>query len=138
MVDAAALTETLAAVEREVELGTGRFDMGDWVVRRKCGTAGCFAGWRLFQDGYTVLEEVRVKGDWGRRLANPDTGESIPTTVPGPYSWADPWPEEGVTVARYAQHRFDITEDQAAFLFKANNTLRDLRAIVAALINGDL
>jgi hypothetical protein len=133
MVNAQALTETLAVVEKQVENGTGRFNQGAWAEETPCGTAGCFAGWRAFLDGYTFLEE-------GERLVNRTTGESLAL-------W--PWGEDeaggedeaeceaGDTVAEHATRRFGLNRGQADSLFSGRNTLNDLRRKVAALIASD-
>jgi hypothetical protein len=132
MVNAQALTETLAAVEKEVERGTGLWDQSDWAQQTPCGTAGCFAGWRAFLDGYTRLEDGPTT-IYPRRLVNPRTGDSLPMYDDD----GRPWPDDGTTVARHAQQRFGLEQNQAETLFAMNNTLHDLREIVAVLIGAD-
>jgi hypothetical protein len=130
MVNAQALTETLAAVEKQVKNGTGLWEQSDWAQQTPCGTAGCFAGWRAFLDGYTRLEDDPTTIDVPR-LVNPRTGDSLPMYDD------NGWPWRGITVARHAQQRFGLEQNQAATLFAMNNTLPDLREIVAVLIGAD-
>jgi hypothetical protein len=123
MTDANALNETLAAVEAEVAAGTGRFVQGTYVWATPCGAAGCFAGWRAFQDGYTEVHES------GEYLVNPKTGAVLPVYAAG----GSAFPRTGTTVALYAMRRFGLDRDEAHLLFDGENTLADIREMVAAL-----
>lgn len=109
--DQLALRETMDAVLAASAEGRWRQDV--WFENRdaygkECGTAGCFAGWCAFLDGYTVI-------DWNTvMLFNPATHRTLLKNQ----------------VRYWAQERLGLDDNQATVLFAATNTLEDLKELV--------
>lgn len=88
-----------------------------------CGTAMCFAGWKVFLDGYTKLAQdpladtdfVRTFSDY--RMVNPNTGKYVTY-------WG---------TREYARDRLGLSDEQADLLFDEDNDLEDLENIVLSI-----
>ena len=110
-VDREALYETLDRVIAADAAGAWRQD--EWLVDSViCGTSACFAGWAVILGGYTTVlkdNEHVVTG-----LGNPRTGDTL-----------------GVLhIAQAAMLRLGLTPEQGQELFKATNSLEDLKRLV--------
>jgi hypothetical protein len=106
--------ETLDQVIAVTPEGGWRQDV--WITHNEtCGTAGCFAGWRVMLDGYT---ELRFNGENEvTALCNPDTGECVLPTQ----------------IADWATRSLGLNSQEVNRLFCSDNTLRDLKEIVDEL-----
>lgn len=80
-----------------------------------CGTAGCFAGWRVLKDGYQV-DFVGYNNTFVK-IENPDTGKTLQIHQ----------------IAVYAAKLFELDDDEQFALFHADNTIEDLKEMVDAL-----
>lgn len=120
------LYETLDATIAAAAIG--RWNQDVWVEEIRaseahlCGTAGCFAGWRAFLDGYTVLD------DSYRVLINPITGDTL---------GIDGWDFDDGHISEHARQRLGITVEQARKLFSSENSLEDLKRIVDQIVAGE-
>lgn len=123
------LTRTLAHIEANPK---------DWnQAYYRCGTSFCFAGWFAVLDGaklaspepivpdwqacdYLSLEEAHSDHpeiDWARPEVNTDAGLA-----------------DGTSIGSYAEAGLGLSWDQARELFDGENTMQDLRRIVARLV----
>lgn len=76
-----------------------------------CGTAQCFAGWRLVLDGYHTVGVDAMENAQGVHVY-------------------------GLSIGRQAQDRLGLTEKQGDLLFDGDNSLERLKELVDELCDG--
>lgn len=104
MTDAVLLHETMDRV-REAHT-KGEWNQREWgSTTQGCGTAYCFAGWRVVQDG--------------GRLVGANT-----------FILPDETQLHGPEIGEYARKRFGLSREQAMDLFASNNKFIDLEHLV--------
>jgi len=114
MVNRTAMYETLDKVIEVAPSGAWRQDV--WVMHSSlCGTAGCFAGWRVILDGFSEL--VLDESGEVDALRNPQTGQHVYLSM---------LPAQAAT-------SLDLWLADARELFSSDNTLEDLKELVDRL-----
>jgi len=108
----------------------GRWNQQQWVTGyntagQSCGTAGCFAGWRCFLDGFTEVDQMGIS-------VSDKTGFVLQPTDYSRADFLDPR-----TIPGHAAEVLGLDRDQAMILFEASNTLEDLKGIVDAICAND-
>lgn len=101
------LLQTLAYIEEHPE----EWRQGRW----RCGSTACFAGHAALLAGAEWLHKKEINQATDEKVRAPD----------GAVEW----------VNDYAKHVLGLTTDVAEALFHGNNTLSDLRRIVAGLVD---
>jgi hypothetical protein len=90
-----------------------------------CNTAMCFAGWKVYLDGYTKVEK-RPFDAYGHsdelRMVNPETGEHV----------------NEYDIARYAEARLGLTTYEADMLFYEGNKIATLHEYIDDIEAGRL
>jgi hypothetical protein len=104
MSEAVLLEETMEVV-REAH-NRGEWNQREWgSTTQGCGTAYCFAGWRIVQDG--------------GRLVGANT-----------FVMLDGTQLHGAEIGEYSRKRFGLSREQAMTLFASNNKFSDLEDLV--------
>lgn len=131
MPDIAELKRILEIIEDDKKKPTGTsWDQGYWFrsferwdilnqedVNTTCGTAMCFAGWKVYLDGHTKFVPA-ARDEYGdyhdSRMVNPTTGKAV--------TYAE--------ARDYAMKALGLTEEQADLLFSEDNELYDLERVI--------
>lgn len=112
-------TDLLKRVLTQIGTHPETWFQGMWAKQTPCGTTYCFAGHAVALSYKDVSFEFYNNGTSACATINPDT----------------PIAEE-VEIPDHAAHLLDLHEDEADALFRACNTLDELRQMVANLSEG--
>lgn len=108
------------AVLAHIEAHPETWSQGNWAIRTDCGTAFCFAGWTVALSGGKFVWNAS-------EIEDVDEEASYVTGVPGTAGA----PSIGWAAAKLLGLVYDPLAGCAAHLFAGENTLDDLRDMVA-------
>lgn len=116
--------ELLGRVLKHIKEVVKRWSQAYWSLATDNGTAHCFGAWAVTLSGITIHRDPI--GEWAYVRAE-DVPEGIEATN-------CTFREDRVTVISVATSLLGLSDDQAATLFDAENSLEDLERIVNELI----
>lgn len=123
------LTRTLAHIEANPK---------DWnQAYYRCGTSFCYAGWFAILDGAKLEKPDPMIPLWmacGWSSLEDAVLDNETAEWERPEENLNLWLTCGETIASYAEKRLGLTDRQSCELFDGDNTMQDLRRIVARLV----